>query len=48
MLAVATAVAAQGAPKGPVRITSTLPAGSGPDVVARVIADKLQARWGSR
>ncbi len=46
LLAVAGTVAAQGAPKGPVRITSTLPAGSGPDVVARVLADKLQARWG--
>ena len=31
--------------KGPVRITSTLPAGSGPDVVARLVAEKLQARW---
>ena len=31
--------------KGPVRIVSTLPAGSGPDVVARLVAEKLQARW---
>ncbi|MFZ4289829.1 tripartite tricarboxylate transporter substrate binding protein, partial [Variovorax sp. HJSM1_2] len=31
--------------KGPVRITSTLPSGSGPDVVARLVADKLQTRW---
>lgn len=31
---------------GTVRLTSTLPAGSGPDVVARLVADKLQTRWG--
>lgn len=29
----------------PVRITSVFPAGSGPDVVARIVAEKLQARW---
>ncbi len=31
---------------GPVRISSTIPAGSGPDVVARLVAEKLQAKWG--
>lgn len=30
---------------GPVHISSTLPTGSGPDVVARLIAEKLQAKW---
>lgn len=43
--AVAHGAAAQGAPSGPVRITSAFPAGSGPDVIARVVADKLAARW---
>ena len=33
-------------PKGNVRITSAFPTGSGPDVVARLVGDKLQARWG--
>lgn len=42
----AWAQTAPGNHKGPVRITSTLPSGSGPDVVARLVADKLQARWG--
>ena len=35
---------AQGLPKGPVRITSTFPTGSGPDTVARMVAEKLQAQ----
>ena len=43
--AVAGGAAAQGAPGGPVRITSAFPSGSGPDVVARLVADKLAARW---
>lgn len=30
----------------PVRITSAFAAGSGPDAVARLIADKLTAKWG--
>ena len=42
----AFAQAPAGLSPGPVRITSTLPTGSGPDTVARVIAEKLQARWG--
>ena len=41
----AQAQAPAGLAAGPVRITSTLPTGSGPDTVARVIAEKLQARW---
>ncbi len=42
----ARAQAPAGMPAGPVRITSTLPTGSGPDTVARLVAEKLQARWG--
>jgi tripartite-type tricarboxylate transporter receptor subunit TctC len=30
---------------GPVRITTVFPTGSGPDTVARLVAEKLQARW---
>ncbi|WP_076998849.1 tripartite tricarboxylate transporter substrate binding protein [Variovorax sp. KK3] len=47
-LAFAPVVRAQapaGLTTGPVRITSTLPAGSGPDTIARVVAEKLQAKW---
>lgn len=40
------AIAAQNGPPGPVRIISTFPTGSGPDVAGRLIAEKLQARWG--
>ena len=42
----AFAQAPVGLSPGAVRITSTLPTGSGPDTVARVIAEKLQTRWG--
>ncbi len=45
-LAVSTSAMAQFAPTTPVRISSVFPTGSGPDVVARVVAEKLQARWG--
>lgn len=37
--------AAQLADAGTVRITTAFPSGSGPDVVARLIADKLGAEW---
>ena len=43
---VARAQAPTGLGAGPVRIASTLPAGSGPDAVARLVAEKLQTRWG--
>ncbi len=33
-------------PKGNVRITTVFPAGSGPDAVMRIVAEKLQAKWG--
>lgn len=46
-LLAASGVYAQGAaPKGTVRLTSVFPSGSGPDAVARIVAEKLQARWG--
>ena len=38
--------AAQTVRTAPVRITSAFPSGSGPDVVARTVGEKLQARWG--
>ncbi|WP_159911466.1 tripartite tricarboxylate transporter substrate binding protein [Pantoea sp. 18069] len=37
---------AQPAADQPVRITTVFPTGSGPDVVARIVGEKLQARWG--
>lgn len=45
LMAAASFAAAQ-APTAQVRILSTLPAGSGPDAVTRMVAEKLQARWG--
>jgi tripartite-type tricarboxylate transporter receptor subunit TctC len=36
------------APKGTVRLTSTFPTGSGPDVVARLVAAKMAARWNTQ
>lgn len=44
-IAVCTSAMAQFTPNNPVRISSVFPTGSGPDVVARLVADKLQARW---
>src|SRR5258706_6478322 len=32
-------------PKGVVRVTSIFPTGSGPDVVMRIVAEKLGAKW---
>ena len=37
-----------GAPTGTVRMTSTFPTGSGPDVVARLVAAKMATRWGTQ
>ena len=31
--------------KGPLHITNTLPSGSGPDVVMRLVAEQLQTKW---
>ena len=39
-------VAAQVTHGAPTRITTSFPSGAGPDVVARMVAEKLQARWG--
>jgi len=47
--ALASSAFAQSAPptpKGGVRLTSVFPGGSGPDAVARIVAEKLQAKWG--
>jgi tripartite-type tricarboxylate transporter receptor subunit TctC len=45
-LAAPFAAWAQPAPGLPLRITTVFPTGSGPDVVARIVGEKLQARWG--
>ena len=37
---------AQTVQSAPVRITTAFPSGSGPDVVSRLVAEKLQVRWG--
>ena len=39
---------AQGFPTSTVRMVSAFPTGSGPDVVARLVAAKLAARWGQQ
>ena len=36
---------AQTFPAQPVRIISPFPAGSGPDVVARIVGEKLNVNW---
>ena len=38
--------AAQTVRTAPVRITSSLPTGSGPDIMSRLVGEKLQVRWG--
>ena len=37
-----------GVPTGTVRMTSTFPTGSGPDIVARLVAAKMASRWGAQ
>lgn len=44
-LFVASGAHAQAPATGPVRITSVFPTGSGPDSVARLVGEKLQAKW---
>jgi tripartite-type tricarboxylate transporter receptor subunit TctC len=43
--ALAAGAQAQTVTTAPTRITSTLPVGSGPDTVARLVAEKLTVRW---
>ena len=42
----ATAAQAQDFPTKPVRIITPFPAGAGPEAVVRVLAEKLQKKWG--
>lgn len=44
-LVACTSAMAQFAPSSSVRMSSVFPTGSGPDVVARLVAEKLQNRW---
>jgi tripartite-type tricarboxylate transporter receptor subunit TctC len=37
---------AQGFPSKPVRITTPFPAGAGPEAVVRLVAERLQTKWG--
>lgn len=46
LLALMPPVLAQAFPAKNVRITSVYPAGAGPDIVARIVADKLSKAWG--
>ncbi|WP_233202461.1 tripartite tricarboxylate transporter substrate binding protein [Limnohabitans sp. JirII-31] len=46
MALTASTALAQFTPTAPVKMWSVFPTGSGPDVVARLVADKLQGRWG--
>ncbi|WP_046115395.1 Bug family tripartite tricarboxylate transporter substrate binding protein [Aquincola tertiaricarbonis] len=46
LLALATAALAQEWPTKPVRILTPFPAGAGPEAVVRVLAEKLQKKWG--
>lgn len=43
-----TPAGAQPFPNGVVRIVSAFPSGSGPDVVARLLANKMSTRWGQQ
>src|SRR5258708_3088239 len=45
LAAVPFATLAQGMPKRPVRIVGPFPPAAGPDIVARLLAPRLQARW---
>ena len=46
LLATTTAVRAEDFPTKPVRILTPFPAGAGPEAVLRVLAEKLQKKWG--
>ena len=45
-LSLASGVQAQDFPTKPVRIMTPFPAGAGPEAVLRVLAEKLQKKWG--
>lgn len=45
-LGLALPAAAQDFPTKPVRITTPFPAGAGPEAVLRILAEKLQKKWG--
>lgn len=45
LMSLATAVAAQTFPNKPVKIITSLPVGSGPDVISRKLADRLTEKW---
>jgi tripartite-type tricarboxylate transporter receptor subunit TctC len=44
--ALAATAQAQGFPERPVRITTPFPAGAGPETVVRLVAQRLQKKWG--
>lgn len=46
--AIATGALAQAYPAGPVKLIVTTGAGSGPDVIGRIIADHLSRRWNNQ
>ena len=48
LMAVASAVGAQNWPAKPVRVIVPAPAGTAPDIAARLIADKLVGLWGQQ
>ena len=47
-LAISPAANAQDYPTRPVRIIVSTPAGNGPDVIGRIVADHLARRWGQQ
>jgi tripartite-type tricarboxylate transporter receptor subunit TctC len=47
-LAAAPAASAQPYPNRPVTLITSVPAGNGPDVIARIVADGLSRRWKQR
>jgi tripartite-type tricarboxylate transporter receptor subunit TctC len=48
LVAFATPAAAQTWPTGPVRLIVSTGAGAAPDVIARIVGDALQRRWGQQ
>ena len=48
MLALPAALAAQGFPEKPIRLVIGSAPGSGPDIISRVLAERLYGAWGQR